>query len=81
MVAVIREEPVGERLEKRETFKMGKCGDKHITAIGLQLIEFFHFFRDLIENYRFDSGFFVKIGGGDKSVTNFCSILCVFGGV
>lgn len=30
---------------------------------------------------RIDRGFFVKIGGGDKSVTNFCSILCVFGGV
>ena len=39
------------------------------------------FLIDFIELIELIAVFFVKIGGGDKSVTNFCSILCVFGGV
>lgn len=67
----------GDKVDVDE-FDFEPSGEGGIGGID---VEFFHFFRDLIENYRFDSGFFVKIGGGDKSVTNFCSVLCVFGGV
>ena len=39
------------------------------------------FLIDFIELIELIEVFFVKIGGGDKFRINFCSILCVFGGV